>query len=240
LTAAIVFLAAGCGGQKGDEPGRPALRVLFVGNSLTATNDLPEVVASIAAQAGPGPLEVESVAPGGVSLEEHWSSTGARERLEQGGWDAIVLQQGTSSLPASRAHLRRWAVRWARLARSLGVTPALMTVWPETARASSFPAVVASYAAAAAASEAILLPAGDAWRRALAGNPSLPLYGSDGLHPSELGTSLAALVVHAGLTETAVESLPPSLDLPGVDEDAEPTTAPLLWSAAAEALAAAG
>jgi hypothetical protein len=235
-----VLVAPGCGGQRGDEPGRPALRILFVGNSLTATNELPEVVASIAAQAGTGPLEVESVAPGGVSLEEHWSSTGARERLVQGRWDAVVFQQGPSSLPDSRAHLRRWTVRWAGLARSLGVTPALMTAWPETERASSFPAVVASYAGAATASDAVLLPAGDAWRRALARNAALPLYGPDGLHPSELGTALAALVVHAGLTETAIESLPPSLDLPGIDEDAEPMTARLIRSAAAEALAAAG
>jgi hypothetical protein len=216
------------------------LRILFVGNSLTAANELPAVVASIAVQAGSGPLEVDSVAPGGVSLEEHWSSTGARERLEQGGWGAVVLQQGPSSLPESRAHLRRWVVRWARLARSLGVTPALMTVWPETSRATSFSDVVASYAAAASAADAILLPAGDAWRRALARNAALSLYGSDGLHPSELGTSLAALVVHARLTETAIETLPPSLDLPGVDEDADPMTARLIRSAAAQALAAAG
>jgi lysophospholipase L1-like esterase len=238
LAGLILFAALGCGGSASMVPEEPALRVLFVGNSLTAANDLPQVVSSLAARTGTGRIEVASVAPGGVSLEEHWASTGARERIEAGGWDAVVLQQGPSSLPPSQAHLQRWAVRWADLARSLGVRPALMTVWPETARASSFPEVVRSYAEAAAASGALLLPAGAAWREALARDPELPLYGADGLHPSELGTSLAALVVYAGLTETAIGSLPASLDLPGAAGTSSPTAVRVLREAAAGALAA--
>jgi lysophospholipase L1-like esterase len=233
LAAALALLAPACGGAEPEAaPREPGLRVLFVGNSLTATNDLPGVVAALADRAGSGSIEVETVAPGGVSLEEHWSSTGARERLEEGGWDAVVLQQGPSSLPASRAHLRRWAVRWAELARSLDVVPALMTVWPETARAASFPATISSYAEAARASGARLLPAGDAWRHALERDPELGLYGSDGLHPSEVGTALAALVVFLGLTETPAAALPDALELPGVDS-AE--TARLLREAASAA-----
>ncbi|HEU4395693.1 MAG TPA: SGNH/GDSL hydrolase family protein [Planctomycetota bacterium] len=238
LAAAFALLAPACGGGAEPEaaPREAALRALFVGNSLIATNDLPGVVAALADGAGSGPIEVETVAPGGVSLEEHWSSTGARERLEAGGWDAVVLQQGPSSLPASRAHLRRWVVRWAGLARSLDVVPALMTVWPETARAASFPATISSYAEAARASGARLLPAGDAWRRALEDDPELGLYGSDGLHPSEVGTALAALVVFVGLTETPAAALPDGLDLPGVDS---PETARLLHEAASAATTAA-
>lgn len=234
LAAALALLAPACGGGAEPEtaPREPALRVLFVGNSLTATNDLPGVVAALADRAGSGSIEVETVAPGGASLEEHWSSTGARERLEAGAWDAVVLQQGPSSLPGSRAHLRRWAVRWAELARSLDVVPALMTVWPETARAASFPATISSYAEAARASGARLLPAGDAWRRALEDDPELGLYGSDGLHPSEVGTALAALVVFLGLTETPAAALPDALELPGVGS-AE--TARLLREAASAA-----
>lgn len=159
--------------------------------------------------------------------------TGARARLESGGWDAVVLQQGPSSLPESRAHLRRWSARWAGLARRVGARPALLTVWPEADRASSFAAVVASYAAAARAADALLLPAGDAWRRALARDPGLELYGADGFHPSELGTSLAALVVHAGLTGAA---LPPARELGGLGDA---RTAETLRASAAAALAAA-
>ncbi|HXG77183.1 MAG TPA: SGNH/GDSL hydrolase family protein [Gaiellaceae bacterium] len=226
LAVAALLAAAGCGGSSvADRP--PALRVLFVGNSLTAANDLPAAVARLAERAGGGPIAVEAVAPGGVSLEEHWRETGARASLARAGWDAVVLQQGPSSLPASRSHLRRWARRWADAVRAAGARPALLQVWPETQRAAAFPAVLASYAGAARASGALLLPAGAAWREALRRDPELGLYGPDGFHPSERGTLLAALVVHAGLTGR--QPAPPAGE--------EPAAARVLASAAAAALA---
>ncbi len=166
-----------------------------------------------------------------MSLEDHWLSTGAREALAAGSWDAVVLQQGPSSLPESRAHLVRWAKRWADEARKHGARPALLTVWPERERLSALPDVIASYAAAAEESGAALLPAGTAWRAAWRRDPALALYGPDGLHPSELGTELAALVVYAGLTRTSPRGLPLHDSVP---EEAVRT----LREAAAEALAA--
>jgi hypothetical protein len=234
VTLALVLLvAAGCGGGNGGGnaiPEKP-FRILFVGNSLTAENDLPAAVARIADEAGRRPVETRTVAPGGVSLEEHWSSTGAREALAEDAWDAVVLQQGPSSLPESRAHLVSWAMRWADEARSHGARPALVTVWPEEERVSALPDVIASYAAAAEASDAELLPAGAAWRAAWHRDPGLALYGADGFHPSELGTELAALVVYAGLTGASPGGLP-------LDDSVPVDTARVLREAVAEALAA--
>ena len=44
---------------------QPRLRVLFVGNSLTATNDLPGRVQAIAHGVGEVDVEVSSFTPGG-------------------------------------------------------------------------------------------------------------------------------------------------------------------------------
>lgn len=230
LAAALALaLVAGCGGE--DTSRTNPLRVLFVGNSLIATNDLPARVAEIAAESGRRPVEAHTVAPGGVSLEEHWRATGARKLLAAGTWDVVVLQQGPSSLPASRAHLRRWARRWADEARAHGVRPALLVPWPEAERKSALLATIASYADAAAASGSVLLPAGAAWRAAWRRDPGLELYGPDGFHPSELGTSLAALVIYAGLTGASARSL--SVDRVAGD------VARILRDAADEALAGA-
>ena len=230
LAAALLLSGGACGGgAEAPAPERQPLRVLFVGNSLTAANDLPAAVAAIADEAGRRPLQVQMVAPGGVSLQEHWTATGAREALASGRWDAVVLQQGPSSLPESRAHLRRWARRWAEEIRAHGARPALLSVWPEEERLSALGAVGESYADAAAAARAELLPAGDAWAAVWRRDPELELYGSDGFHPSELGTRLAALVVYAGLTGASPATLP-------VSEDVE--TAGVLRESAAEALAA--
>ena len=207
-------------------PSEP-LRVLFVGNSLTATNDLPATVAALARGAGRRPVEYATVAPGGVNLEDHWNLTGARDALLAGPWDVVVLQQGPSSLPESQENLRTWATTWADLARAHGIRPALLTVWPETERSYAFPAVVQSYRAASVAARATLLPAGPAWLAAWRRSPKLRLYGPDGFHPSVLGTTLAALVVYTRLTGTPPSAVPLPYRAP---------TARILRRAAADAL----
>jgi hypothetical protein len=234
LAAVLLTLSAvGCG--QTDAGGQSPFRLLFVGNSLTATNDLPAAVAAIAAHVGSRPVEFRTVAPGGVSLEEHWRSTGARDLLASGDWDAVVLQQGPSSLPESRAHLRSWTKRWADEVRAHGARPALLMVWPEAERSSAFTAVIDSYAAAAAASRAELLPVGAAWRVALRRDPNLGLYGPDGFHPSELGTYLTALVVYSRLTGTPASTLPSAIEWDGRRVSLPERTAHVLREAVAQA-----
>ena len=223
----VLLVLVGCARSVGGDGDVRPLRVLFVGNSLTATNDLPAAVAAIAARIGDRPIEVRSVTPGGVDLHDQWEQTGARDALEAERWDVVVLQQGPSALPESQVHLRLWAQRWADAIRARGARPAVLQVWPEAERAEALPAVIRSYAAAATAARATLLPAGAAWREAWRRSPRLPLYGTDGFHPSPLGTALAAIVVHAGIT-----GLPPA-ELPGLDRG----TARFLRQAAATALA---
>ena len=65
-------------------PGNAA-RVLFIGNSLTYTNDLPAMVGTLARAAG-RPIHVESVALPDFGLEEHWQQGDARKAIARGGW----------------------------------------------------------------------------------------------------------------------------------------------------------
>ena len=227
LAAAILAGLAGTGLGRA-QPGEP-LRVLFVGNSLTATNDLPAQVAALA-KAGGHRVETGAVVEDGFSLEDHWNGGDALSAIASGGWDLVVLQQGPSSLPESQAHLREWAARYAAVARRAGVRPGLLTVWPESTRRSALAAVISSYRNAAKAASAELFPAGDAWRRAWACNRKLGLYGPDGFHPSRLGTHLAALVVYGRLFKGRIFS--PALTPAGIS----PRTARTLQAAAALSL----
>jgi hypothetical protein len=195
LVAAIAALL--CSAPGGAE--RAPLRILFVGNSLTATNDLPGVVAAIG-RANGVTVRTQTFAPGGFALEDHWSAGVARDALASGGWDYVVMQQGPSSLPDSRVNLIEWARTWSDLARAHGTTPVLLTVWPEQYRSAYFGAVIRNYHDAAARAHALLAPAGVAWRNALHARPAPRLYGPDGFHPSALGTYVAALTVYARLT----------------------------------------
>jgi len=174
-------------------------RLLFVGNSLTAANDLPEAVARLAVADGqPRPL-VQTVAMGGFSLEDHWNQGDARRAIGTGRWDFVVLQQGPSALPESRRLLVAYAQRFADLIQQAGARPALYMVWPSRDRRQDYDGVSQSYRAAAKAVTGIILPAGEAWRLVLNRHPALALYSSDGLHPTLAGTYLAALVVYQGL-----------------------------------------
>ena len=173
------------------------LRVLFIGNSQTSTNDLPAFVAAIATASKQVKIEYRTIAPSAVTLQGNWNRGSARGSLLGGHWDAVVLQQGPSVLPESRANLCFYAKAFADEAREWGVRPFLLMVWPR--RGSGLPEVVDSYASAAAGADAALLPGGAAWGAALRRTPTLPLYAWDGIHPGRVGTYLAALVVYAGL-----------------------------------------
>jgi len=175
------------------------IRVLFIGNSLTFANDLPGMVAAMG-EADGRRVEVASIAAPDFSLEDHWQKGEARRAIARGGWSVVVLQQGPSALPASRALLVEYTKRFAREIRQAGATPALYMVWPSTARRGDFAAVSGSYATAAAAVEGLLMRAGDAWREAWRLDSRLPLYGPDGFHPSALGSQLAAMVIYQQLT----------------------------------------
>jgi hypothetical protein len=187
-------------------------QVLFLGNSLTAGNDLASLVESMAA-AGGVRLRATVLAPGGFSLEDHWRGGAARRLLAGARWDFVVLQQGPSSRLESQANLREYAVRWANEARRHGATPALYMVWPFQGQASGFEQVSRSYRLAATASNSRILPAGEAWQEALRRDAGASLYLADRLHPTPAGSYLAALVITQGLTGVLPSTVPAKLKL---------------------------
>ena len=174
-------------------------RVLFVGNSLTYVNDLPVLVARISAAAG-RPLETHSVVHPDYGLEDHWNDGVVQRLLTAERWDVVVLQQGPSSLPESGTNLVEYARRFAPLIRAAGACPAIYMVWAERAYPASFDAVRDHHRAAADSAQAQFLPAGEAWRAAWRKDPTFPFYSADGLHPTPLGSYVAALTITAGLT----------------------------------------
>jgi hypothetical protein len=188
------------------------IRVLFIGNSLTAAHDLPATVAAMAGAAGVR-VECRAIAKPAFSLEDHWKDGEAVRAIARGGWTFVVLQQGPSALPESRVLLEEYVRRFDGAIRASGAQTAVYMVWPSRDRGGDFPRVHDSYAAAARAVGARLLPAGDAWRAAWRRDPDLALYGADGFHPSGLGSTLAALVIAEALLgralpESALSSVP--------------------------------
>lgn len=232
MVLAAACALASCGSTAPGAGSGHDLRVLFIGNSLTYANDLPDFVEQLGAAVGESTVATESVVFGNYSLQDHWIQGDAAHAIERGGWDVVVLQQGPSALPESRALLVQYAQMFAVKIRAVGARPALYMVWPGLSRSGAWDSVMSSYADAARAVDGILLPAGEALREAQRRDPTLQLFAEDGFHPSPLGSYLAALVIYARLTEhssAGIATLAPPVPLNG-------SAAQVLEAAAASAL----
>jgi hypothetical protein len=200
IAAAAVLAAAPLVAQRTRAVSRlePPVRILFVGNSLTAQNDLPALVCRLAGVSGRA-ATCESVVGGGLAIEDHLARGIVQQRLAEQTWSFVVLQQGPSALESSRINLREHAMKIAPAIRSAGATPVLYAVWPSKARSRDFPRVSESYRLAANDINGLFAPAGDAWLEAWRLDPSIRLYDSDDFHPSLAGSYLAALVIHRAI-----------------------------------------
>ena len=72
-------------------------KVLFLGNSYTGVNNLPQLVHDVALSAG-DTLVFDSNTPGGYQLIDHSQDVTSQTKIMNGGWDYVVIQ-GQSQEP---------------------------------------------------------------------------------------------------------------------------------------------
>ena len=166
--------------------------MLFIGNSLTYSNNLPATFQRIAASNGRRVI-TEMIASPNFSLEDHLNA-GIAKALQKQKWDFVVLQQGPSSMDDSRRQLIRDVKAIAALASA---RIAVLMVWPPRERWTALPRVAESHRLAAEAVGGVLIPAGTAIDEALA--KKLKVFEADGFHPSAAGTRVIALAVYRAL-----------------------------------------
>lgn len=189
--------------------------VLFIGNSLTYTNDLPGMLAEVAASTR-DTIYAASVTYANFALVDHLSSGSARAAIASDRWQYVILQQGpTSTTGVDRDTLILAARAFEPMIRAAGATPALYMVWPDITRRAFWDNCRDSYRMAAQAVGGAFFPAGEAWREAWARDSTLPLYGGDGFHPSPTGTYLAALTMYERITGKDARAVPVPVTIGG-------------------------
>jgi hypothetical protein len=72
--------------------GQDTLRVLFLGNSYTFYNNLPQLVQSLSSSAGKT-LIIDSNMPGGMTVSGHVNDATSIAKISQGIWDYVVIQE---------------------------------------------------------------------------------------------------------------------------------------------------
>jgi hypothetical protein len=189
------------------------VKVLFVGNSFTARNNLPGLVADLAA-ARDIAMEPRLISAGGASLRMHWNKGDAQKEIARTRYDWVVLQE-QSTLPVKNAARMHENVRLFDAAiRAAGAKTALYLTWARVHAPQSQRAISDAYTAIGHEVGATVVPVGVAWERVLATDGGPVLHDKDGSHPTPAGSYLAACVFLAALlNETPVNAggAPPGL-----------------------------
>ena len=81
--------------------GDTAVKVLFIGNSFTARNNLPGLIGQLAAARGKT-MDSRLISAGGASLRRHWNGGEAAKAIKDGHYNHVVLQE-QSTLPIKNA-----------------------------------------------------------------------------------------------------------------------------------------
>lgn len=152
----VVFALSGCGAGP-TEPVVADFSVLFIGNSLTSTNDLPSTLERLLSYSDLGALEVESIAHPNYGLEDHWYRSSAGESIVRGDWDIVIMQQGPSATEG-RPSLLEYSQRFTEWIKQGCATPAMFMVWPSVARRSDMFGVSDSYKTAAERTDGFFFP----------------------------------------------------------------------------------
>ena len=174
------------------------LNVLFIGNSFTARNDLPGMLASLAGAAGVR-LDHRLVSAGGASLRMHWNKGEAQKAIALGGYDYVVLQE-QSTLPVKNAARMHENVRlFDPVIRNAGAKTALYLTWARRNAPDAQRPITDAYNTIGREIGATVVPAGVAWERFMKQHDAPVLHDKDGSHPTVAGTYLAACVFFATL-----------------------------------------
>jgi hypothetical protein len=206
---------------EGSQPMRKvsSLNVLFIGNSFTARNDLPGLVAQLAA-AGGRELTHRLINVGGASLRTHWNKGDAVAAMKRERFDFVVLQE-QSTLPIKNAARMHENVRLFDTAiRDAGARTALYLTWARQHAPQTQAAITEAYASIAEEIGALVIPAGVAWQTALRSAKGVTLYDKDGSHPTLAGSYLAACVMYARLFRAAIPAKAKIEGLAPTDADA--------------------
>jgi hypothetical protein len=173
-------------------------KLLFIGNSFTQRNNLPGLLAELAAARGLS-LTHDLISAGGASLRRHWNDGRAAAAIASGGYDYVVLQE-QSTLPIKNPKRMAENVRLFDAAiKQVGAQTVLYMTWARQHAPETQQNITDAYQSLGQELGAIVIPVGLAWQSFLASHDQPVLHDPDQSHPTLAGSYLAACVFLAAL-----------------------------------------
>ncbi len=190
--------------------------VLFIGNSYTYVNDLPQLISQIASSKG-DTLLFDSNTPGGYTFQLHSTNPTTINKINLKHWDYVVLQEQSQRPSCSPEQVQLLVYpyadtlnRFIKTNDSCTVTSFFMTWGRKNGDAEycpTYPPVCTyngmqsrlrqSYLEMGQMFDANVSPVGIVWKKTRDLHPEIELYDSDESHPSLAGSYLAACTFYS-------------------------------------------
>ncbi len=193
-------------------------RILFIGNSYTFAYSMPKIIQELIDESGDKAV-VESVAVGGFYLKNHSQNEQTINKIKEGNWDNIVIQE-QSQLPAlsneivgKESYPYLFSLDSLIDKYSFCSKKYLFMTWGrkigDTANCANFPKLCTyqgmdkelrlRYIEYADNIGANVVPASLVWNYIRANYPEIELYEPDGSHPSRVGAVANAYTFYSYL-----------------------------------------
>ena len=177
------------------------VKVLFVGNSFTFWNGGLDKHLKILSDSMTPSLgyQTESVVRGGASLEVMWNKTKAVEKIKNGKFDIVILQDDIPE--TSVKSFKEYSQKFIELVRKSGARPILFMAWDyERLNWISMEQIMAAHLEISKSLKVEVAPVGFAWSLSKKRQPALNMYDKDAEHPSVAGMYLSLIVIEATIS----------------------------------------
>ena len=188
------------------------LKILFIGNSFTFMNDMPDMFKGIA-KAKNKAVYVERIAYGGKSWEFHSTNPDTYKAINRHKWDYVVLQELSNNPAQPESKVDRISLPYAKqlsdsIRANYECTQLILYMtwgykngnsqWKEIGTYDQMQERIhQTYFRFSDVLNAQIAPVGEVWKQVRKNYPGLDLYDPDNFHPNRLGSYLVAATFFA-------------------------------------------
>ena len=220
--------------------GNRITKILFIGNSYTSSNDLPNIISKMASSVNVL-IEYDQYTPGGARFSTHKDNATTISKIQSQDWDYVVLQNQSQVPGWKPTAVRNYSLPHAQTLVALitGNNPSTKIIYFQTwgrengdyENCAYYPLVCTfgghtqalkdGYNIYESNTVGIIAPVGEVWQ-VVVNDAALPfsasdLWSGDGSHPDILGSYLASLTIFSTIFNVSPEEITYDADLDEAD-----------------------
>jgi hypothetical protein len=177
---------------------------------------MPQMLAELARAADIGfPLNIDQITGEGAGLQWHWNNSPSRDKIRNGRWDRVVLQDRSGGPLEELESFQTHASRLDEEIRRQGAKTVFYMTWANKSQPHTQKIIADAYGQIATELGADLAPVGLTWEKAQALDVELNLHHIDDRHANPSGAYLTACVFYSVFFNASPEGLPATLQIEG-------------------------